>query len=206
MAILVDDLAPPRRFSLATAIRRNPTIAFGGVLLAALIVMAVLAPRHRHQRSVQDRAGQPAAAALGALVVRHRPVRPRRLLAHRLWRARLADRGPLRRRLLEPARSGHRPRLRLLPPARWPGHAGDGRADGDPLDPARHRPHHPDAARPRHRDRGHRHPRGAAGRARGARGRALHPLAALYRKRPSPAARGTRNFCCATCCPPPWRR
>jgi peptide/nickel transport system permease protein len=44
MTILVDDLAPPRRFSLLTAIRRNPTIAFGGLLLAALIVMAILAP------------------------------------------------------------------------------------------------------------------------------------------------------------------
>src|SRR5260370_1109076 len=44
MAILADDLAlPPRRFSLVTAIRRNPTIAFGGLLLAALIVMAILA-------------------------------------------------------------------------------------------------------------------------------------------------------------------
>jgi peptide/nickel transport system permease protein len=44
MAVLADDLAPPRRFSLATAIRRNPTIAFGGLLLLALIVMAILAP------------------------------------------------------------------------------------------------------------------------------------------------------------------
>jgi peptide/nickel transport system permease protein len=44
MAILADDLAPPRRFSLLTAIRRNPTIAFGGLLLLALIVMAILAP------------------------------------------------------------------------------------------------------------------------------------------------------------------
>ena len=44
-AILADDLAPPpRRFSLLTAIRRNPTIAFGGLLLLALIVMAILAP------------------------------------------------------------------------------------------------------------------------------------------------------------------
>ena len=35
MAVITDDLAPSpgRRFSLATAIRRNPTIAFGGVLL-----------------------------------------------------------------------------------------------------------------------------------------------------------------------------
>ena len=183
MTILVDDLAPPRRFSLVTAIRRNPTIAFGGVLLAALIVMAILAPAHRHQRSVQDCAGQPAATAVGALVVRHRPVRPRRLLAHRLWRARLADRGPLRRRFLEPGRSGAWSRLRLLPADRRAGHAGDGRADGDPLDPARHRAHHPDATRPRHRDRGHRHSRGAEGRARGARGRAVDPLPALYRKR-----------------------
>src|SRR3977135_1148208 len=44
MAVIADDLAPPRRFSLAPAIRRNPTIAFGGLLLAALIVMAILAP------------------------------------------------------------------------------------------------------------------------------------------------------------------
>ncbi len=116
-------------------------------------------------------------------MVRHRPVRPRRLLAHRLWRPRVADRRSLGRRLLEPAGAGPRPRLRLLPQGRWPRHAGHGRADGDPLDPARHRPHHPDAPRPRHRDRGHRHSRGAEGRARGARRRALHPLAALHRKR-----------------------
>jgi peptide/nickel transport system permease protein len=46
MAVVTDDLAPslPRRFSLGTAIRRNPTIAFGGALLAVLIVMAVFAP------------------------------------------------------------------------------------------------------------------------------------------------------------------
>src|SRR6476661_7172004 len=44
-ASLADDLVPPtRRFSLLTAIRRNPTIAFGGVLLFLLIVMAVFAP------------------------------------------------------------------------------------------------------------------------------------------------------------------
>jgi peptide/nickel transport system permease protein len=45
MAVLAEDLAlPPRRFSLLTAIRRNPTVAFGGILLFALIVMAILAP------------------------------------------------------------------------------------------------------------------------------------------------------------------
>ncbi len=46
MAVITDDLAPSpgRHFSLATAIRRNPTIAFGGVLLALLIVMAACAP------------------------------------------------------------------------------------------------------------------------------------------------------------------
>ena len=42
---LADDLAPPsRRFSLLTAIRRNPTIAFGGILLLLLVIMAVFAP------------------------------------------------------------------------------------------------------------------------------------------------------------------
>ena len=45
MTAVTDDLVlPPRRFSLLTAIRRNPTIAFGGLLLAVLIVMAILAP------------------------------------------------------------------------------------------------------------------------------------------------------------------
>ena len=45
MAVITDDLAPPaRRFSLGTAIRRNPTIAFGAVLLALLILVAVIGP------------------------------------------------------------------------------------------------------------------------------------------------------------------
>ncbi|WP_439610873.1 ABC transporter permease [Reyranella sp.] len=46
MAVATDDLALPaaRRFSLWRAVRRNPTIAFGGVLLSILIVMAVFAP------------------------------------------------------------------------------------------------------------------------------------------------------------------
>ena len=45
MTAITDDLVlPPRRFSLATAIRRNPTIAFGAVLLAALIIVGVFAP------------------------------------------------------------------------------------------------------------------------------------------------------------------
>jgi len=46
MAVLADDLAlsPARRFSLWTAVRRNPTIALGAVLLFLLIVMAVFAP------------------------------------------------------------------------------------------------------------------------------------------------------------------
>jgi peptide/nickel transport system permease protein len=46
MAVIADDLDLPvaRRFSLWTAVRRNPTIAFGATLLVALIVMAVFAP------------------------------------------------------------------------------------------------------------------------------------------------------------------
>lgn len=45
MAVIADDLAPPpRRFSLWTAIRRNPTIAFGAVLLVLLILVAVVGP------------------------------------------------------------------------------------------------------------------------------------------------------------------
>ena len=45
MAAVAEDLVlPPRRFSLLTAIRRNPTITFGAVLLLALIAMAVAGP------------------------------------------------------------------------------------------------------------------------------------------------------------------
>ena len=46
MAVVADDLAPPssRRFSLWTAIRRNPTVAFGVIMLALLILSAVFAP------------------------------------------------------------------------------------------------------------------------------------------------------------------
>jgi peptide/nickel transport system permease protein len=46
MAVVTDDLAIPaaRRFSLWRAIRRNPTIALGAVLLSVLIVLAVFAP------------------------------------------------------------------------------------------------------------------------------------------------------------------
>ncbi|MFN4013856.1 MAG: ABC transporter permease [Reyranella sp.] len=49
MAVTAEDLAPDiRRFSLWTAVRRNPTIAIGAVLLAALLVIAVLAPWIAH--------------------------------------------------------------------------------------------------------------------------------------------------------------
>jgi len=45
MVAIADDLAlPPRRFSLASAIRRNPTITFGAVLLVLLIAVAVIGP------------------------------------------------------------------------------------------------------------------------------------------------------------------
>jgi len=45
MVALADDLPlPPRRFSLLTAIRRNPTITFGTVLLFALIAVAIVGP------------------------------------------------------------------------------------------------------------------------------------------------------------------
>ena len=46
MAVLADDLAlpPGRRFSLWSAVQRNPTIALGAVLLSLLVVMAVFAP------------------------------------------------------------------------------------------------------------------------------------------------------------------
>src|SRR6478736_9919929 len=45
MTAITDDLPlPPRRFSLATAIRRNPTITFGAVLLTLLIAIAIVGP------------------------------------------------------------------------------------------------------------------------------------------------------------------
>lgn len=45
MAVLADDLElPPRRFSLGVAIRRNPTVALGGLLLLLLVAMALIGP------------------------------------------------------------------------------------------------------------------------------------------------------------------
>jgi peptide/nickel transport system permease protein len=45
MAVTAENLVPDiRRFSLWTAVRRNPTIAIGAVLLAVLLVIAVSAP------------------------------------------------------------------------------------------------------------------------------------------------------------------
>jgi peptide/nickel transport system permease protein len=45
MVAVAEDLPlPPRRFSLLTAIRRNPTITFGAVLLLALIAVAIAGP------------------------------------------------------------------------------------------------------------------------------------------------------------------
>jgi peptide/nickel transport system permease protein len=45
MVAITEDLPlPARRFSLAAAIRRNPTIAFGGVLLFLLIAVAIVGP------------------------------------------------------------------------------------------------------------------------------------------------------------------
>jgi peptide/nickel transport system permease protein len=42
---LADDLGPaPRRFSLWMAIRRNPTISFGGLILFLLVVAAIIGP------------------------------------------------------------------------------------------------------------------------------------------------------------------
>src|SRR5262249_37950903 len=42
MVAIAEEL--PRRFSLPTAIRRNPTITFGAVLLLALIAVALAGP------------------------------------------------------------------------------------------------------------------------------------------------------------------
>ncbi len=45
MVAIAEDLPlPPRRFSLPTAIRRNPTITFGAVLLFLLIAVAIVGP------------------------------------------------------------------------------------------------------------------------------------------------------------------
>jgi peptide/nickel transport system permease protein len=45
MVAIAEDLPlPPRRYSLLMAIRRNPTITFGAVLLLALIAVAIVGP------------------------------------------------------------------------------------------------------------------------------------------------------------------
>ena len=43
-AIAEEFTSAPRRFSLATSIRRNPTIAFGGILLLVLVAVAIIGP------------------------------------------------------------------------------------------------------------------------------------------------------------------
>ena len=88
-----DDLPRPASpmARLAMFIRRNPTIALGALLLAAPRGDRACRAADR-RRPVPAGADQPAAPALRALLVRHRPVRPRRVLPHRLRRARVADR------------------------------------------------------------------------------------------------------------------
>src|SRR5579883_2195592 len=135
------------------------------------------------RRSAEDRAGLSPAPALGALVVRHRPVRARPVHPHHLRQPRVADRRPVGRDHRQHAGPGARPAVRLLPRPGRHRHAHHGRRDGDPVDPAGDRADHPDAARPRHRHRRDRHPRGAAHRPRRALGRAGDPRPALYRKR-----------------------
>ena len=120
-----------------------------------MTLIALFAPAARHPRPGRDRseliAISPRApcarsiwrtggeVALGALDG-HRHPRPRRLQPGDLRRPRVADRGRRGRGAERRRRPRDRPGRGLPPLARCDRHAGHGRPDGDPLDPARDRP------------------------------------------------------------------
>ena len=130
----------------ATAIRRNPTIVIGVVMLVSLIAMTLAAPWI---------AGDP---------FRQAPINRLRPPSERFWFGTDQFGRDVFARTVHGARVslivglavagvaslvGARwwAGVRLFPPHRQRHHAGDGRYHGNPLNPARHCPHHADAAR-----------------------------------------------------------
>ena len=135
------------------AFRRHPMAIVGGVILAMMIVIAVLAP---YLATVDPQAVSPVKRLKppsSALLVRHRHARSRRLQPRRLWRTHLADRRAGRGAVVHAARHRHRRGDRLRPLARSDRDAHHGRADVDSVGAARHRADGTDEGERRQRDR-----------------------------------------------------
>jgi hypothetical protein len=166
-ATTADDTLPPVGSSLAriaSFVRRNPTILIGGVLLLALIAMALIAPWF---------AGDP---------FRQAPINRLRPPSERFW----FGTDQFGRDVF--SRTVYGARVSLIVGLAVSGlasrhHARDGRDYGDPLDPARDCAHYLDQTGLGHCDCGNCDPGGAAHRARGALRRSVDPCPALRRER-----------------------
>ncbi len=174
---------------------RHPGVLFGGGVLVAMMLVALLAPvlgtldpaaidpsrsqphaRHREHGRPPGRTGGPLGALDG-----HRQPRPRRLQPRDLRRPGVVDRGRRGRGAERRGRARDRPGRGLLPLAGRDRHARDGRPDGDPLDPARDRPGVALGRRPFDRADRDRDPGDSPGGPPGALDRALGPRGALRR-------------------------
>ena len=161
-------------------VRRNPTMIAGLVVLGAMLLAALLAPWI---------AGDPYSMKP---VQRFQPPSDtlwfgtdnlgRDVYARTIYGARVSLAVGLAVALIAVLdRARDRPARRLLQAGRGGRHAADGRADGDPGDPARHRARLAVQGQRGDRHHRHRHPRGAARRPPGALGGADDPRAALCR-------------------------
>ena len=99
---LADRAAARRSAARWRYVRRHPTIVVGGVLLLVMMADGGVRALSRHRRPAGVVADPPAALAVGAILVRHRHARPRRLQPHDLRRARVADRRHQRRAAQRP--------------------------------------------------------------------------------------------------------
>ena len=158
-------VAPPtvRSRDVLLRLRRNPGALVGAAIVALVVVLAVfaplIAPETPSGQAYLDRLGGKLLSwAVGRLLVRARRPRPRRLLAHRLRRPRLARR---RHRLgvagVRRRRAARRGRRVLRRGDRLDDHAGRRRDARLPELPVRHRARRPPRSRAVAADRRHRH-------------------------------------------------
>ena len=157
----------------------TPIIAAATICLALVILVRDPGALALAARSAAARPGAAAEARERAVSAGHRRLRPRRAVAHPLWRTDLAGDRPWRSGVQHQYRACDRPRLRFLPMGRCRDDAGDGRADGDPEHPARHRRGLAVGCEPDDGANRHHHSRNSPRRAAGALGRAVGARGAL---------------------------